>query len=95
MTKEEAEKEVRSIGRTCKGPYTDVETPEAVTILLKAGKNAAAERLASMSRKGCGADFNNIIVAGALDGEEHAYKCPKCGVEGSYRAPSFGELTQA
>lgn len=95
MTKAEAEKQIRSIGRTCKGPYVDAETALAIPLLLKADMSAAAERLAATSRKGCGADFNNIIVAGPLDGEEHAYKCPKCGVEGSYRSPSFGELTEA
>lgn len=93
MTKAEAEKEIRTVGRTCKGPYVDDEVGPAVTLLFTNNMHKAAERLATLSRKGCGADFNNIIVGGTWDGEEHAYKCPKCGVEGTYRAPDFGELT--
>jgi len=41
------------------------------------------------SRVRCGADFNDIVAAGPYDGKTHAYKCPKCGVAGEYRAPKF------
>lgn len=39
--------------------------------------------------KGCGYDFNETICAGAFDGEQHAYTCPKCGQTGKYGAPYF------
>jgi len=94
MTKKEAEAQVRSITRTCKGPYVDDEVPKAIGLLLNASLHKAAERLANVGRKGCGGDFNNVIALGPLDGEERAYKCPKCGVEGTYRAPNFGVLTE-
>ena len=44
---------------------------------------------------GCGYDFNEVVIAGPLDGEEHDYKCPKCGVQGSYRPPLFPDLINA
>lgn len=37
----------------------------------------------------CGADFNDIILAGELDGKQHDYICPKCGQAGQYGAPLF------
>lgn len=52
----------------------------------------AAQRvlLASLrKRKGCGADFNEVILAGPLDGEQHPYRCPQCGNEGVYIPPIF------
>ena len=39
--------------------------------------------------KPCGADFNDIICAGDLDGKQHSYKCARCGQEGQYGAPRF------
>jgi len=44
---------------------------------------------AARARSGCGADFNEIVVSGPLDGEEHGYVCPRCGNTGTYRAPHF------
>ena len=76
---------VRSIARRCRGPLT----PEAATrraAALAVGDLEAA-RVADGERMACGADFNEIVLAGALDGEEHAYICPQCGVSGTYRAP--------
>ena len=40
-------------------------------------------------RVGCGADFNDAILAQPLDGEEHIGKCLKCGLEISYRPPNL------
>lgn len=37
----------------------------------------------------CGHDFNDTILAGPLDGDEHAYECPRCGQQGTYIAPLF------
>ncbi len=39
----------------------------------------------------CGYDFNQTVLATPFDGEEHEYKCPKCGVEGTFRTPWFEE----
>jgi hypothetical protein len=92
MTREDAEKEVRSIKRTCRGSlHADVRL--AVGVLLDAGDLQAARATDEANRKGCGADFNATILAGPLDGKEHEYECAKCGVRGTYRAP-FYELDQ-
>lgn len=78
---------VRSIVRTCRGPLQ----PEAAE--LKAAALAAGEleraRAADAKRVSCGADFNEVILAGPLDGSEQPYQCPQCGVSGTYRAPRF------
>lgn len=37
----------------------------------------------------CGNDFNEIVLSHPFDGQERAYKCPKCGVEGVFRSPIF------
>jgi hypothetical protein len=41
----------------------------------------------------CGYDFNEIIIAGPFDGQQHEYTCPKCRQKGTYRAPYF-EITE-
>lgn len=43
------------------------------------------------ARAGCGYDFNETVIAGPFDGEEHEYKCPNCGLTGVYRAPHFDD----
>lgn len=86
MNRAEAEAEIRSIDRRCRGALTTdavIDRYEA----LKAGNLEAARAIDAAGRQGCGADFNNIIVAGPLDGELHAYECPACGLSGEYRAP--------
>jgi hypothetical protein len=37
----------------------------------------------------CGADFNEVVLAGPLDGEQHDYICPRCKVHSVYVAPKF------
>lgn len=39
--------------------------------------------------KTCGYDFNETVLAGPFDGQEHGYICPKCGQTGTYIAPIF------
>lgn len=65
-------------------------TPQSfITSLLTEGQPEAAAALERVLRKRCGADFNDIIAAGPLDGSEQTYKCPKCGLTGRYRAPLY------
>lgn len=89
MKREEAEAIVRSVTRRCRGPL-DPKVREDVNKLLADGQHAKAAALDAQSRKGCGADFNDVVMAGPLDGKEHAYTCGnKCGVTGVYTAPLF------
>ena len=39
--------------------------------------------------RGCGADFNEILISGPWDGDRHDYICPKCGINSFYIAPCF------
>ena len=48
------------------------------------------------SGKGCklrvkqvdpGYSINDVILSGPLDGEKHSWRCPRCGLEGTYIAP--------
>lgn len=59
----------------------------AITEHLKAGRMQEARDLDTAARVPCGYDFNSIVLSGPLDGREHAYTCPRCGVQGAYRAP--------
>lgn len=79
---------INSVTRQCRGPLR-VGVREAVDKLLEENKLPEARALDAKSRNGCGYDFNKIVAAGPLDGQEYAYKCPKCGVEGVYGAPLF------
>jgi hypothetical protein len=77
-----------------------VETEKTAGVLGKAVQEGEWEKLNSrfhsavfahgdQTGKPCGADFNDIICAGAFDGKQHAYTCPKCGQTGHYGAPYF------
>jgi len=85
---EVAEKTIRAIERRCRGPQPE-KIAHVITKLLRTGKVEEAKSLDRVSRSGCGYDFNETILKNPLDGKEHDYKCPKCGVTGSYRAPKF------
>ena len=87
-TKKQAEEEVRAIKRTCRGPLSEAAR-KAVNALLADGRLAEARQADRANRKGCGYDFNEIIVGGELDGGTYDYKCPECGVTGHYTAPVF------
>lgn len=82
------ELEIRSIPRRCRGPLHP-DAAEKVTEAIRAGELEAAATLDKAGRKGCGYDFNETIMAGPMDGEEHVYTCPSCGLQGEYRAPYF------
>ena len=58
-----------------------------IAALRGEGLVSAAQVANALFRAGCGQDVNDLILAGPLDGEEHRYTCPACGVEASYRAP--------
>lgn len=88
MTKKEAEEHIRSIKRRCRGTLS-AAARKTVNALLDEGRLPEARQADRANRSGCGADFNDIIVAGPWDGETHEYKCSKCGLEGEYRAPVF------
>jgi len=84
FTRAEAEAHVRANGpRRCRGALH----PESATVknaLLADGRleEAAAEDAAG--RKGCGADFNDVICAGPLDGVPRVGACPTCELEIRY-----------
>jgi hypothetical protein len=40
---------------------------------------------------GCGYDFNDLILANPLDGQDRVVACPKCNNQISYKAPTFEE----
>ena len=84
----EHEAQVRAVGHKCRGPLSDDDRAE-VNRLLSAGNTAMAQKVDKAGRAGCGYDFNETILSNPLDGEEHEYKCPLCGVTGIYVAPSF------
>lgn len=88
LTREEAEARIRRVGRTCRGPLPE-EARERIQEALAGGHTELARRLDRDNREGCGMDFNEVVLAGPFDGEEHAYECPKCGVEGTYVAPDL------
>lgn len=88
LTRAEAAALVRATERRCLGPLSD-ERRQIVTQLLRAGYLSEARAQHAEFRAGCGADFNDIILSGPLDGQEHPYRCPACGVTGTYRAPQI------
>jgi len=92
---EEAEAFIRAQPRICRGPLREQER-KAVAQLLDEGRLEEAKAMDETGRNHpetgantCGADFNNIVVAGPWDGRQHPYKCPRCGVVGKYTAPTF------
>lgn len=84
----EQEAQVRAVGHTCRGPLSDEDRTE-VNKLLAAGNTVEARKVDKAGRAGCGYDFNNTILSNPLDGEEHEYECPACGLTGIYIAPLF------
>jgi hypothetical protein len=90
-SRDQAIEVIRSIERRCLGTIPG-EARERVIELLQAGDDENARRLNRAARAGCAADFNDIIVEGPWDGQEHDYQCPACGQRGRYRAPRFPGL---
>ncbi len=54
---------------------------------IKQDHEAMARRIKRAGRKGCGYDFNAIIINNPFDGGQREYCCPKCGLIGHYTAP--------
>lgn len=88
LTREEAEARIRRVGRTCRGPLPE-EAREKIEEALANGETERARRLDRDNRERCGFDFNEIVVEGPLDGAEHEYECPACGLTGTYVAPDL------
>lgn len=88
MTRHDAEASIRSISRRCRG-VLPVEARAKVNTFLGIGKHREAAAHDAASRIDCGADFNDLILSNPLDGQERAYRCPKCGVTGTYQSPLF------
>ena len=84
-TKAEVIAREKAVRRTCRGPLAK-GAREKINQLLSGGKDEAARTLDESSRQRCGHDLNEIFLTGPLDGEIHKYKCPSCGVDGTYRA---------
>jgi hypothetical protein len=95
QTRKGQEAWVRSQPMLCVGPfkegYDPDETRRRLNALRAQGKREEALALDRDSREGCGYDYSELVAKGPLDGEVHDYKCPQCGVEGTYRAPHFRE----
>lgn len=91
FTHDQAIEMIRAIDRRCLGKLPG-EARERINQFLMAGESDQARRMNQAARVECGADFNDIIVAGPWDGQEHNYQCPACGLTGSYRAPVFPGL---
>ncbi len=126
MTRAEAEAEVRSVTRRCKGPlllsadaqqpyleriaaatWGDVPSILSDIVALRAalglpavpppedpGKvlGFALETVRAHESdlgRPCGADFNEVVLAHPLDGEERASVCPQCGAAREFRSPLF------
>jgi hypothetical protein len=86
ITQEEATAVVSAVTRRCRGGL-DPESLAAKNAALQLSAHKAAQAIDTACRTPCGQDLNAVILAGPLDGEEHAYECPGCGNAGSYRAP--------
>lgn len=88
MNRDQAVEMIRAVERRCRG-CLPAEAREAVVRMMADGRVAEARALDANLRSGCGYDFNEIVITGPWDGQEHAYVCPQCGVEGTYLTPRF------
>jgi hypothetical protein len=107
-TRAQAAAVITSCARRCRGRLGSLQAPADATedqraaaeyelrlkigAALQAGDEALAKALDIDTRRPCDYDFNEIVLANPLDGLEHDYQCPRCGVVGTYRAPMFPEL---
>jgi hypothetical protein len=94
-----AEAVIRAQGRRCRGPL-DPQFAAARNQLLEEGRREEASEIDERGRLDpvtggprCGRDINDIIVAGAWDGQPHEYTCT-CGVRGKYVAPTFAVVDE-
>lgn len=85
LTKAELIEREKQVGRHCRGQLK-AGMRDKINALMEAGEHESAQDLNTLGRTPCGYDMNEIFLKGPLDGQMHEYKCPKCGVEGTYRA---------
>jgi hypothetical protein len=69
------------------------KTTHAVKLaVLEAGHGHAASFVDTVARdRGCGVDFNDVLVAGPLDGKPRSTTCKGCGVTVNY-TPGYFEI---
>ncbi len=63
------------------GERERVRTGRVIQVLIAAGEPQAARALDAIARTPCGADLNAAIAELPVDGEQHYFDCPSCGVE--------------
>jgi hypothetical protein len=89
ITREELIEREAQVSRRCRGPLPE-GVRKQINELMELGTAEdieAAKNLDASSRTRCGYDMNIVfLIEGPLDGEEHEYTCPNCGVKGTYRA---------
>lgn len=96
MTREELIARERAIKRRCRGPLKpgvrdviDAKMLEAAKATTEEERQKLLREASDVDRAGrvrCGQDMNVVFLNGPLDGKEHEYTCPKCGVKGRYQA---------
>lgn len=88
MTRAEAEAEVRSIERRCRGPL-DPKAAAAKNALLAEGRLEEATEMDASGRPGCGYDVNDIVCAQPFDGVPRQVTCPGCGQVINFTPPLY------
>jgi hypothetical protein len=82
------ETHIRSVQRVCRGPL-DPQHQRAAIQLIEEGRREEASAMDAAGRDHCGADFNDVVVAGPWDGAMREYSCPSCEKTGKYAPPTF------
>jgi len=82
------EAHIRAVKRVCRGELNPQHRRAAIQ-LIEAGRREEASAMDEAGRAGCGADFNDVVVAGPWDGVMHDYACPTCKKSGKYGAPTY------
>jgi len=85
----DAVRTIRAIERRCRGPLAE-GAQETISKLLADGQLDEARALDAASRnKGCGQDWNKVILSQPFDGKPHETPCPQCGTMVRWTAPIF------
>ncbi len=82
-------------GRVAAAKDTEGAVRLEIAALLVDGREKDADVLHHGCRLGCGADFNDVILAHPLDGETRTVKCPRCSMEVRYTAPDGLQIVGA
>lgn len=88
-TRAEAEAHVRATVGRCMGTRDTAKYAEWQKFM---DKGQVEEARSLQTRKGCGYEYAELVIAEPFDGEEHDVTCPKCGNKSSFRAPLFADL---